>query len=247
MTAIDDFLGQKELASNSLAAYRYDLEQFRQLVDGEIESAKLKSYQQFLVDLKPAAQKRKLSAVNQFLYFLYETGQLKHYHKLSLPSPSKFGLLSKQPVAKRLDLSRLWQESDQPIGQLLALFIWNLGLLPTEILHLQADDVNLDFKVLTVSRGQDKRVLKLTDQLLPYLGDLPKQGFLFAKTHQPYSRQWFFNQLRRYLEAVDLPDMTAQKLREQYILSQIESGVNLEQIAKNLGLKSAVTLEKYLK
>ncbi|MGT2784806.1 site-specific tyrosine recombinase XerD [Streptococcus merionis] len=247
MTAIDDFLDQKKLAQNSLSAYRYDLEQFRQLVEGEIEPAKLKAYQQFLTDLKPTAQKRKISAVNQFLYYLYETGQIKQFHKLSLPSQVR--LVSPRFTSKTevLDLAILWQKSERPVGQLFALFIWTMGLQPSEILQLEAEHLNLDFQILTVRRGQDKRVLKIPQKLLPYLIELPEVGFLFAKGGKPYSRQWLFNQLRLYLETIGMAHLTAQKLREQYILSQLASDVSLEKVAKNLGLKSAVTLEKYVR
>ncbi|MDQ0222251.1 site-specific tyrosine recombinase XerD [Streptococcus moroccensis] len=247
MTAIDDFLNQKDLSHNSETAYRYDLEQFRQVVEGNIEAGTLRHYQQFLGGLKSTAQKRKLSAVNQFLYFLYETGQLKQYHKLSLSVTTRMDQVIHKPKAKLMDLSILWQETAYATGQLFALLIWQLGLLPSEILQLKASDLELDFKVITVSRGSVKRVLKLPNQLLPYLENLPKEGLLFAKNERPYSRQWFSNQLNHYLKTLGLTELTAQKLREQYILEQLERGLSLEQVAKALGLKSTVTLEKYWK
>ncbi|MGT2666849.1 site-specific tyrosine recombinase XerD [Streptococcus rifensis] len=247
MTAIDDFLNQKDLSHNSEMAYRYDLEQFRQVVEGNIEAGTLRHYQQFLGGLKSTAQKRKLSAVNQFLYFLYETGQLKQYHKLSLSVTTRMDQVIHKSKPKLMDLSILWQETAYATGQLLALLIWQLGLLPSEILQLKATDLELDFKVITVRRGSDKRVLKLPNQLLPFLNNLPKEGLLFAKNERPYSRQWFSNQLNLYLKMLGLTELTAQKLREQYILEQLERGLSLEQVAKTLGLKSTVTLEKYWK
>ena len=40
-------------------------------------------------------------------------------------------------------------------------------------------------------------------------------------------------------------DLSAQSIREQYILKQRELGVDLFSIARELGLKTMVTLEKY--
>ena len=40
-------------------------------------------------------------------------------------------------------------------------------------------------------------------------------------------------------------DLSAQSLREQYILKQREQGMDLFSIARELGLKTLVTLEKY--
>ena len=39
--------------------------------------------------------------------------------------------------------------------------------------------------------------------------------------------------------------LSAQSLREQYILRQREKGVEIYEIARNLGLKTMMTLEKY--
>ena len=40
-------------------------------------------------------------------------------------------------------------------------------------------------------------------------------------------------------------DLSAQALREQFILRQVENKVDLYEIAKKLGLKTVLTLEKY--
>lgn len=243
MTAIDDFLAHKQLAPNSEAAYRYDLEQFRQVTEGEIHESQLLAYQRFLRTLKPTAQKRKLSAVNQFLFFLYETGQLSRYHKLQTPT---FVVKPSSPV-QVLDLSKLWAETDNKAGQLIALLILELGLQPTEILKLKQTAINLDFSVLTVTRGREKRVLKLPEPLLPYFESFNRGTYLFDKQGEAYSRQWGFNQLNTFLSGQGYAQLTAQKLREQFILRKLADQVSLAEIAKLLGLKSGITLEKYIK
>lgn len=242
MTVIDDFLAQKDLSPNSLTAYHYDLEQFRQLVSGTIDGDSLRHYQHFLTGLKPSAQKRKLSAVNQFLYYLYQKQQVRTYYKLKLPLRA----MPLPSVYKSLDLSLLKEETGDWEGQLIALLIAEMGLLPSELRALKSQAVNLDFKVITVVRGRDKRVLQIPDLLLPYLEGHLSGVYLFDKKGQTYSRQWFFNRLTAFLNQVGLADLTAQKLREQFILKQLAQGCQLTDLAKLLGIKSVVTLEKYL-
>ncbi|MET3559134.1 integrase [Streptococcus rupicaprae] len=242
MTVIDDFLKHKRLSANSLSAYRYDLEQFRQVVAGDIDITTLAQYQQFLRNLKPSAQKRKISAVNQFLYYLYDSGHLKTYHRLSgLSQP----ILEEKTVVEQLDFSQLWLETPYQKGQVLALLILTLGLLPSEILALEAKDLNLEYGVLAITKAEHKRVLKLPDSLFPYLEGLNPEGFLFGKGPKPYSRQWFFTRFREFMSSVGYGEVTAQKLREQYIVRQVASGESLTDIAKALGLKTVASLAKY--
>ncbi|HFI0671370.1 TPA: site-specific tyrosine recombinase XerD [Streptococcus suis] len=239
--AIEAFIQNKKVSINSQKSYTYDLQQFVELTRGDINQQSLLVYQQSLLSLKPAAQKRKLSTVNQFLYFLYESGRLDRFYKLqALTGPA-----SVKKKLEREDLSPLFQDSPWLEGQLIALLIALLGLTPSEIAELTSQQVNLDFQVLTVEKGGAKRVLSIPKELLVYLeGDLAGM-YVFDKKGQTYSRQWFFNRLTEFVQSIGKPDWTAQKLREQYILSQIDEGKSLDQIAKQLGLKTSMSLEKF--
>lgn len=239
--AIEAFIQSKKVSVNSQKSYTYDLQQFVELTKGDINQQSLLVYQQSLLVLKPAAQKRKLSTVNQFLYFLYESGRLDRFYKLqSLTGPA-----SVKKKLEREDLSLLFQDSPWLEGQLIALLIALLGLTPSEIAELTSQQVNLDFQVLTVEKGATKRVLTLPKELLVYLAGHLTGIYVFDKKGQNYSRQWFFNRLTEFVQSIGKPDWTAQKLREQYILSQIDEGKSLDQIAKQLGLKTSMSLEKF--
>ncbi|HFI0455262.1 TPA: site-specific tyrosine recombinase XerD [Streptococcus suis] len=239
--AIEAFIQSKKVSVNSQKSYTYDLQQFVELTKGDINQQSLLVYQQSLLALKPAAQKRKLSTVNQFLYFLYERGRLDRFYKLlALTGPAS--------VKKKLeceDLSPLFQDSPWLEGQLIALLIALLGLTPSEIAELTSQQVNLDFQVLTVEKGATKRVLTLPKELLVYLAGHLTGIYVFDKKGQTYSRQWFFNRLTEFVQSIGKSDWTAQKLREQYILKQIDEGKSLDQIAKQLGLKTSMSLEKF--
>lgn len=239
---ISIFLDSKQgLSPNSKQSYRYDLEQFLELVDQKITETSLKIYQAQLSELKISAQKRKVSACNQFLFFLYQKGKIGTFYRLELAKQAE----KREERPELLDLSSFWQESSYPEGRLLALLILELGLLPSEILALKTADINLDFQVLRINKASQQRIVALPRALLTELEPLMGQTYLFEKTGKPYSRQWAFRQLEAFLKEKGFADLSAQGLREQFILRQIEDKVDLYEIAKKLGLKTVLTLEKY--
>ena len=236
------FLDEKQdLSSNSKQSYKYDLEQFLDMIGERISETSLKIYQAQLSNFKISAQKRKVSACNQFLYFLYQKGKIGTFYRLELPKQAE----KREERPELLELSSFWQESSYPEGRLLALLILELGLLPSEILALKTADINLDFQVLRITKSSQQRIVALPRALLTELEPLMGQTYLFEKTGKPYSRQWAFRQLEAFLKEKGFSDLSAQGLREQFILRQIEEKVDLYEIAKKLGLKTVMTLEKY--
>lgn len=240
---ISSFLEEKKLAENSRLAYLYDLQQFAEVCQDQISDTKLAIYQIFLQDVKASVQKRKLSAINQFLYFLYEKGHVERFYKLKinqqLPSTHKLRL---EPAE---DLSSLWQDSIYSQGQLIALLVANLGLTYSELARIRQESINLAFQMLTLENKKGKRVIPLPKELLPYLEVQPTGIYLFDKKGQPYSRQWFFNRLSEFVASIGHKEWTAQKLRDQYILAELARDKSVDELAKRLGLSSRMSLEKY--
>lgn len=239
---ISAFLEEKQgLSVNSKQSYKYDLEQFLDMVGERISETSLKIYQAQLANLKISAQKRKISACNQFLYFLYQKGEVDSFYRLELAKQAE----KKTEKPEILYLDSFWQESDHPEGRLLALLILEMGLLPSEILAIKVADINLDFQVLRISKASQQRIVTIPTALLSELEPLMRQTYLFERGEKPYSRQWAFRQLESFVKEKGFPSLSAQVLREQFILRQIENKVDLYEIAKKLGLKTVLTLEKY--
>ncbi|HGK3307721.1 TPA: site-specific tyrosine recombinase XerD [Streptococcus pneumoniae] len=241
---ISAFLEEKQgLSVNSKQSYKYDLEQFLDMVGERISETSLKIYQAQLANLKISAQKRKISACNQFLYFLYQKGEVDSFYRLELAKQAE----KKTEKPEILYLDSFWQESDHPEGRLLALLILEMGLLPSEILAIKVADINLDFQVLRISKASQQRIVTIPTPtaLLSELEPLMGQTYLFERGGKPYSRQWAFRQLESFVKEKGFPSLSAQVLREQFILRQIENKVDLYEIAKKLGLKTVLTLEKY--
>ena len=236
------FLDEKQdLSSNSKQSYKYDLEQFLDMIGEQISETSLKIYQAQLSNFKISAQKRKVSACNQFLFFLYQKGKIGTFYRLELAKQAE----KKTEKSELLDLDSFWQESNYPEGRLLALLILEMGLLPSEILALKVADINLDFQVLRIKKASQQRIVTIPTILLSELEPLMGQTYLFERGGKAYSRQWAFRQLEAFVKEKGFPSLSAQALREQFILRQIEKKVDLYEIAKKLGLKTVLTLEKY--
>ncbi|HFI0235517.1 TPA: site-specific tyrosine recombinase XerD [Streptococcus suis] len=234
------FLQEKQLSIQSQQAYKGDLRQFLEICP-RLDQSGLVQYQAFLQGLKPTAQRRKVSAVNQFIYFLYTRGQVERFYKLEAVSSPVLTKKRQTPV----HLDALWLETELLDGQLMALLMSQLGLTPSELMGLKLEQLDLEFHILNLDRGGQRRILSIPKTLLPYLESRRDQVFLFDKQGQPYSRQWFFNRLSAYVGTLGHREWTAQFLREQFILSRLAAGQSLEQVAKDLGLKTSISLEKY--
>lgn len=193
---ISAFLEEKQgLSVNSKQSYKYDLEQFLDMVGERISETSLKIYQAQLANLKISAQKRKISACNRFLYFLYQKGEVDSFYRLELAKQAE----KKTEKPEILYLDSFWQESDHPEGRLLALLILEMGLLPSEILAIKVADINLDFQVLRISKASQRRIVTIPTALLSELEPLMGQTYLFERGGKPYSRQWAFRQLESFV------------------------------------------------
>ncbi|MGT2865781.1 site-specific tyrosine recombinase XerD [Streptococcus fryi] len=240
---IEPFISQKNLSHNSRQAYYYDLEQFCQMVS-DINEKTLLHYRHFLEGLSKSAQQRKRSAVNQFLYFLYQKNIIPAFYKIELSTRLKSQVGTKQ-MEPLLDWSFLYEEQDLSNGYLIVLLMIDLGLLPSEILGIKVSDIDLTFRILTIRQGKLQRTLALSAFVSSVLEKQLSGSYLFDHGGKPYTRQWLFHQLNRYLIEIGRETLTAQKLREQFILQQVKEGKSILELAKALGLKTTVTLEKY--
>ncbi|MGT2744222.1 site-specific tyrosine recombinase XerD [Streptococcus phocae subsp. phocae] len=246
ITFIEPFISNKSLAENSQKSYRYDLQQFCHHVGQRINQDRLALYKQSLSSLSISAKKRKLSIVNQFLHYLYQENILSDYYHID---DKAHKITPKQPLFSSLELSAVYEAQPVSNGQLIALLILELGLTPNDIAHLKMADINLDFNIMTIQSPKGMRVVKLTKRLVPFLAPVvsDKQVYLFGPGAEPLSRQWYFNQLKGFLHGIGQGHLSAQTLREQFILTQRLSGKSIIEASQMLGLKSPITLEKYYK
>lgn len=243
---IESFLETKKLSNNTKAAYISDLQQLACSLGDTVDDLGLKLYRDSLTSLSVTAQRRKLSAINQFLFFLYQEGHIDRYYRLDLP-PLKS---QEEPSAPDQELlaKDLFQTTTQySQGQLLVALILETGLLPTEIIQLKKSDLEPVLGLLQVGQSGKRRVLEVSQPLIQALVQEGQGGYLFEHQGKPYTRQWVFLQIKAFLEEQGLMQHSPQSLREQYIFKELKAGVDLLTIADNLGLRSLHSIEKYRK
>ncbi|EHI70003.1 site-specific tyrosine recombinase XerD [Streptococcus ictaluri] len=245
ISVIETFIKSKPLSDNSQKSYRYDLQQFCEEVGERITPEKLALYKQGLSKLSLSAKKRKISTVNQFLYFLYRQKLMEDFLKIE----EKVRLAPAKTPRELIQREVFYQESSFPKGQLIALLILELGLIPSEIAQIRLADLDLEFKILKLENDHCRRVLSLSSELLPFLTQeiVSQRVYLFDHNGKPFSRQWFFKQLKSFLESIGQGQLTAQSLREQFIIKEKSKGKSMMAISQSLGLKSPQTIEKYFR
>jgi integrase len=230
---IQKYLDGKKLSENSIAAYRYDLQQFDEFLDGrKLSTDNLALFEKTLVNFRPSVKKRKRSAINQFLKYLYEQKKVSHFWQIK----ESADVVEEAPQKPELiDLNHFYDQVQTP-GQFIALLILEFGLTPSEIQHLKWSDFNFNFRVLTIERAGMKRVLTIPDRFTMRVRHITNADELFSK-----SRQFLHLELKKYTP------YTAKQLREQYILRRVNEGKSIYEVAGLLGLRTITTLEKYYK
>lgn len=230
---IPNFLSSKNFSKNTKSNYLYDLRHFAEFFEKKSFSREsLLLYQQSLKKLATAAQRRKISSANQFLFYLYEQNLLDEYHKIPQVAASKKEVKKKFEIK---NMSLVYRPITSP-GHFLAFLILEFGLTFAEIQQLRWEDFNWKFKILTVEKAGLKRVLPIRDKFALYTQRINNADELFTK-----SRQFLYLELKKYT------DLTAKELREQYILHQVKAGKTVYELAEALGLSTTTTLEKYYK
>lgn len=226
---------RQQVSENTKLAYFYDLRAFLHFLDGQaITQAQLNLFQLALKSFAQSTQQRKVTNINTFLKYLYQTGELTHFYELA-PVISLGQNLSTKDTAsiKRLEVQHLYHAIQKP-GDLIALLILEFGLKPSDIQNLSWSDFNWDYKIVTITSHQLKRILPIRDKFARLARPIQNADDLFSK-----SRQFLHYELKR------TTPLSATALREQYILQRVAENTAIQDLAENLGLKSSQTLEKY--
>lgn len=229
---IPNFLNTKLLSENSKASYTYDLQQFSTFFEGrELNENSIGLYRKHLSLLAPTAQKRKISAMNQFLRYLYDYKVLSDFYQLAKAD----SITKKEEIPRLYDFSSFYGPI-QSAGQFLACLILETGLTPSEICKIRWSDFNWRFNILEVNQKGIRRVISLQNKFAVRAKLIQNADELFGKT-----RQSLHTELKKFT------NYSARYLREQFILRQVKDGRTIYEVSEILGLKTIATLEKYYK
>ena len=232
---INTFISTRQTVSeNTKLAYFYDLRAFVKFLDERpLTQTLLTLFQIDLQKLAPASQHRKITHINRFLKYLYQSGDIDQFFELPVTIQDEQHITRQTKLPELLDFSKFYQKLQTP-GEFILLLIVEFGLKPSEIQALRWHEFDWDFKILTVKDKGLTRVLPIRDRFARIVRPLQNADELFSK-----SRQFLYYELKKTTA------LTAKDLREQYILQRVSEHISIYELAELLGLKSIHTLDKY--
>ena len=272
MQIIDGFLdalwAESGLSENTLAAYRHDLKQFNQWLNGKsLDSVEKKEISQFLEyrfkqKLSARSSARMLSTLRRFSGFLQMEGMIQQdpteqiqspYHIVSLPKS-----LSEHDVERLLEApetSGFLGFRDRTMLELL----YATGLRVSELVDLKLSQLGLMQGCLRVTgKGNKERLTPMGEVALDWL-ERYLQGArqeILAGRHSDYvfvtrrgksmTRQAFWHNIKRYaIKAGIDKSLSPHTLRHAFATHLINHGADLRVVQMLLGHSDLSTTQIY--
>jgi integrase/recombinase XerD len=256
---------ERGASRNTLAAYRRDLEQAAQRVDGPLGRADAAALRQLMAEygsLAASSAARKLSALRQFFAFLLDEGERSDNPALDIARPA-----TRRPLPRILthsDVERLFEQAgkeaagDAPpataVRMLLLLeLLYGSGLRASELVSLprQAAVRNREYLIIR-GKGGKERLVPLSDRAravfarwLPLLAD--GSPWLFPSGRSHISRVRLFQMLRGLAAraGIDPAAVSPHVLRHAFATHLLEGGADLRALQLMLGHADIATTEIY--
>lgn len=266
---IDRFLemmaAESGASSNTLQAYRTDLEQASRILNGGLakaKSPKLKDLGGHWASLRNATIARKSSALRRYFGFLVEEGFRSDDPSDALPRPatqrSLPKTLSHQQIANLFDTleARLIGEKIKPNDARLAALLellYGSGLRATELVSLPRKSVRSDQPYLIVKgKGDKERLVPISDRARmaikrwsTFVSD--EEKFLFPSRKGHISRIRLFQIIKDLakISDVDPKKISPHVLRHAFATHLLEGGADLRALQTLLGHSDISTTQIY--
>ena len=265
---------KKQVSENTMLAYRSDLQRlicymqnngihtFEQVTETQLNSFILSAERE---GLKASSIVRLISSIHSFFDFLTKKGILKEDPAERIKAPR--AEQAKQEIITVEELERLLQmpETETPKGlrdRAMLEVLYATGIHLSSLLTLQLPQVQLKYRALLLSEGNQNRVLPLgqpaCDALSAYLEHgreaLKKETsnpnlLFYNKSGGEMTRQGFFKRMTEYAKKAGLPNITPRILRNSMIHHLMNNGASYAGVHQLLGTKrlsAAMNYERYL-
>ena len=272
---IEMMSAERGAAQNTLDAYRRDLTDFTQFLDGkkvQVETADRHQIQHYLIDLDergfaPTSAARRLSSIKQFFQFLVSDGVRVDDPTRIIPAPKAGKSLPKTLSIEEVDrlLAQAENEADDPELSLKAQLkaqrlyvllelVYGTGMRVSELVGLLRSSVTREGAMLNIiGKGNKERVVPLNDRakdaLLSYLAKLPPGRFVFPANSDTgfLARQVFARELKALAlrAGLDPSKMSPHILRHAFASHLLERGADLRVVQLLLGHADISTTQIY--
>ena len=271
--AFDSFLNylrvEKGLATNTITAYRSDIEEFLTFLEDEKKGLKAVQHldltrflQRLYERLSPRSVMRKIVSLRVFFKFLVVDGYLELNPAQNLETPRVWHTLPEYLTREEVEALLSGPDLESPHGmrdRSMLEVLYATGLRVSELVRLKLNEVNLEVGILQpVGKGDKQRVVPFGDSALGYLQSyltIARPHFLKGGTSRyvfltqqagPMSRQYFWMLLNRYGKAVGREGrMSPHMLRHSFATHLLENGADLRAVQMMLGHADISTTQIY--
>ncbi len=276
--SIERFLSALEagsdFSSNTVSAYRNDLNQFVGFINGdlgvgswtELQDSHLTSYVLQMRERRYASSTvaRKTAAIKSFFGFMVRSGELRADPSESLASPrvEKYvpkAITEQQIQALMLEPTRdAKPENNRDCAMLQTLY--STGMRVSELVSLDVEDVDLGRGTIGCTGKQNRRRdVELSPEAAqalrnyietgrPAISKIPNENALFLNHRgNRLTRQGFWLILKQYAQAAGIDEITPHTLRHSFATHQITRGRDLGDVQRMLGHVSISTTQIYQK
>ena len=262
---------ERNLAENTLSAYRLDLQQLADWLErhnADLLTAGVEDLQSYLADrltkgYKAASSARLLSAMRRFFQYLYR-------EKVRDDDPSAILAAPKLPQRLPKDLSEAQVGAllnapvlDQPIevrDKAMLEVLYATGLRVSELVGLTMSDISLRQGVVrVVGKGDKERLVPLGEEAVywveyylehgrPWLMNEISSDILFPSNRsQKMTRQTFWHRIKHYaiLAGIDSARLSPHVLRHAFATHLLNHGADLRVVQLLLGHSDLSTTQIY--
>jgi integrase/recombinase XerD len=263
---------ESEFSSNTVSAYRNDLNQFVVYLQGslalqswpEVECTHLTSYVLDMRDREYASSTvaRKTAAVKSFFGYLTRSGELRSDPSESLASPRVEKYIPKAISEDQIQSLLREPERDttpEALRDLAMLHVlYSTGKRVTELVSLNVDDVHPEgMRVCCTGKQNRQRDVDLNppaesalriyiNEARPAIQRKAEEPALFLNHRgSRLTRQGFWLILKQYAERAGIDDITPHTLRHSFAAHQITRGRDIGDVQRILGHVSISTTQVY--
>ena len=274
-TFLDFLSAEKGASSNTIAAYRNDLEQLADYLKARGDGSRWEKVdrlliQDFILDLKQrkyaeTTVARKVAAIRSFFGFLAAEGILADNPTEGLASPRVGKMLPKAITPNEVDelleqpCKRATPEARRDRAMLELLYA--TGMRVTELVSLDLANVSVDGKnpfVRCTGKGAKERIIPIheqaTEALAEYLTEARpllvrnknEKALFVNRRGERLTRQGFWLILKGYAKAANLrEDVTPHTLRHSFATHMLRGGMPLRHVQEMLGHANISTTQVY--
>lgn len=267
---IDYQKNSKKSSTNTLMAYRRDLEKFFAFAEknhinsfSDLSVDGVEKYKSYLgsLGLSSNSVSRSLSALRSLIQYLISIGQAKsnpaksvHNDKaekktLNILSNAEIDTLLNQPDVKEVKGLR-----DKAMLETL----YATGIKVSELINLDISDVNTTLSFIRVGEGENERIIPIypicLKSIINYIeksrklmvSDTNERALFVNTSGTRMTRQGFWKILKGYVSSAKInKDITPHTLRHSFAAHLLENGADIHDIQEILGHRELASTQKY--